>query len=91
MARCPPNDGVVRDWQPTDFPSYVQELAQKHGMRFIDLTPALVAEAQATGSLLYNTMYDCHLNRRGSEVVAATLIEALRGELSSAPSTPNGD
>ena len=61
----------------------VRDLAERHGIRFIDLTPALVTETRATGSLLFNTMYDCHLNRRGSHVVAGALTAALRDELGS--------
>ena len=71
----------VRDWQPTDFPGEVRALAERHRIQFVDLTPALVADAREHGALLYNTMYDCHLNRRGSRVVADALVTALRGRL----------
>ena len=75
----------LRTWEPSELPEAIRTLAEAHGLRFIDLTPALVAEARASGSLLYNTMYDCHLNRRGSHLVAEALVEALGGHLGGGP------
>ena len=53
----------------------------EHGIRFHDLTPALQAEATSSGELLYNTMYDTHLNARGSRVVGAELARILGPEV----------
>jgi len=68
----------VADWKPSRLPDYVRSLAEAHGLRFFDLTPILTAEAQQSGELLYNSMYDMHLNRRGSHIVGRALIELLR-------------
>jgi hypothetical protein len=68
----------VRDWEPSDLPEYVGRLAVKHGLRFRDLTPVLRAEAQRSNELLYNSMYDMHLNARGARLVGAALGELLR-------------
>jgi len=64
------------EWTPTDLPDFVREQAEGLGMSFVDLTPALLAEA-ARGRLLYNPVWDTHLNRAGSHRVARELAEAL--------------
>lgn len=58
-------------------PSAVAEKCSRHGIRFIDLTPALVKEGERAGELLYNSVFDSHLNARGSKVVARVLAESL--------------
>ena len=64
-------------WRPTDLPAFMQQLADRHAMAFIDVTPALVRETRQ-GRLTYNALWDTHLNRHGASVVAQTLAEALR-------------
>lgn len=66
-----------RDWKPTDLPALIGELAARHGLRFVDLTPVLTEETQRSRELLYNPIYDTHLNARGSAVVAAELARHL--------------
>jgi len=68
----------VSTWEPSDLPQYVQGLAAAHGLRFRDLTPILSEEARASGELLYNSMYDMHLNARGSRLVGQVLADMLR-------------
>ena len=68
----------VRGWEPSDLPDYVRGLAERHGLRFRDLTPVLTEEARSSGELLYNSMYDMHLNARGSRVVGEALARILR-------------
>ena len=68
----------VSEWEPSRLPDYVRGLAGKHGMRFHDLSGVLAEEARASGELLYNSMYDMHLNARGSRVVGRALVELLR-------------
>jgi len=68
----------VSSWEPSDLPEYVRGLAAAHGLRFLDLTPVLTREAHASGKLLYNSMYDMHLNARGSHLVGEVLAEMLR-------------
>jgi hypothetical protein len=69
-----PDDLV--DWRPTDLPAYVQEVATRLGRRFIDLTQPFAAEA-ARGRLLYNGLWDSHLNSAGSRLAGKTIAEAL--------------
>ena len=63
-------------WQPTDLPAFIEQLAEQQGVDFIDVTPALVQETRQ-GRLTYNGLWDTHLNRHGTTVVARTLAEAL--------------
>jgi len=64
-------------WQPNDLPAFVKELSAQHGLDFIDVTPALVRET-GRGRMTFNGIWDTHLNRHGSAVVAEVLAEALR-------------
>lgn len=67
----------IRNWKPTDLPQFIADLCAAHGIRFIDLTPALVEEARASRDLLYNGLYDSHLNARGSVTVARELARQI--------------
>jgi hypothetical protein len=66
---------------PAGIAELVERTATSHGVRFVDLTPALRRET-AAGRLTYNTVWDTHLNRLGAETVAGVLASALarRGE-----------
>jgi hypothetical protein len=64
-------------WRPTSLPRWIQREAERHGITFLDATPALRAEADA-GRLPYNAVWDTHLNARGAEIVARVLAVALR-------------
>jgi len=68
-----------RTWRPSDLPGVISELCERHGIRFIDLTPALVADAHRNGRLLYNSLWDMHLNADGSRVVGEELARRLAG------------
>jgi len=74
----------VKNWAPSDLAALVAGLCARHGIRFVDLTPALMEETRRTGDLLFNALYDCHLNARGSEVVAQELSKRL-GEVEGLP------
>jgi hypothetical protein len=78
----------LRDWQPSDLPEVIKELATAHGVEFIDLTPSLVAATAARGELLYNTIFDSHFNARGSAVVAKQLTAVLGPALSAGKTIP---
>jgi len=65
-----------RSWSPTGLPEAVEEIAEAHGIGFIDPTPCLVAATRA-GALPYNALFDSHFNRRGSDCVADALVAAL--------------
>src|SRR4029077_10115198 len=63
----------LKTWEPTDLPQVIQGLCEQFGVRFIDLTPALIKETIQTGQLLYNSLDDTHLNKHGSHVVGEEL------------------
>jgi hypothetical protein len=66
---------AIRNWQPTDLPEFIFELAAGHGIRWIDLTPILVEKTKEQRSLHYNSIWDGHLNSIGSRVVALEIAE----------------
>jgi hypothetical protein len=69
-------DGVreeLRNWQPTDLAEVVAGLCEQFDINFIDLTSALVSETARKDQLLYNPIYDTHINSSGSQVVADVL------------------
>ena len=74
LDNAPPN---LAAWQPTDLPAFMKQRAEQHAIHFVDVTPALVRETRQ-GRLTYNGIWDTHLNRHGTSVVAQTLAEALR-------------
>ncbi len=84
LRLAPEADPVLHTWTPTDLPDFVATLCASHGIRFFDLTPALAGPTQATGELVYNHLFDSHLNARGSALVG----EALAAEFLRAPSEP---
>jgi hypothetical protein len=69
--------GVYARWEPSDLPDLVAGYAARHGIRFIDLSPALAAETARSGLLPYHTIYDTHLNALGAEVVARELARHM--------------
>jgi hypothetical protein len=77
MRFAPGAPARIRDWRPTDLPDAIAELCARYGVGFVDLTGPLVAETARTRRLLYNSIYDTHLNAKGSAVVARELARAL--------------
>jgi hypothetical protein len=63
----------LRNWRPTDLPALISELCDQYGIKFIDLTSALIRETSRNKQLLYNSIYDAHLNSPGSLVVGQEL------------------
>jgi hypothetical protein len=68
---------AIVQWRPTDLPARIGELCQRHGIGFIDLTPALVESVRQTGEPPFNLLYDTHLNAQGAEAVALELARRL--------------
>jgi len=68
-----------RQWQPTDLPELIGELAATHSIRFIDLTPTLLTETVRTKELVFNSIYDTHLTAQGSQLVGQELARKLVG------------
>jgi len=67
----------VKQWRPTDLPQVISDLAVSRGIRFMDLTAAFAREAQTNHKLLFNGIYDCHLNAAGSALVATEMARVL--------------
>ena len=66
----------LADWRPTELPAVIHRVCLRHGIAFVDAHPRLAYEVGKC-RLPYNSVWDTHLNRRGSDVVARTLAEAL--------------
>jgi len=77
------SDPTLGQWRPTDLPEQLAERCSGYGVGFIDLTPDLVAHTESSRELVFNHLHDCHLNARGSQVVAGTLSKALRDQVTS--------
>ncbi len=69
--------GALRDWQPTDLPDVMSESCHRHGIGFIDLTPALIRFTLEERQLPYNAIYDSHFTPRGSWIVGRELARRL--------------
>jgi hypothetical protein len=69
-----------KNWQPTDLPEVISGLCDQYGIKFIDLTPALIRETSHNKQLLYNSIYDTHLNSHGSLVVGQELARQFSGQ-----------
>lgn len=70
----------LKNWQPTDLPKVISELCDQYQIKFIDLTPALIRETRRDKQLLYNSIYDTHLNSDGSLVVGQELASHFSGQ-----------
>lgn len=86
---------VIREWTPSDLPDFIADLCTTNGVRFIDLTPALIRETTESRELTYNGLCETHLNARGSAAVARELAKHLAQFTSGLPPTakqkPPGD
>ena len=54
-------DPQFEEWKPNALPLWIKSLSIKHGVAFIDTTPALEEELQE-GNLPYNSFFDPHLS-----------------------------
>ena len=70
----------LSSWRPSDLAEGLRQRAESAGIRFIDLTPPLLEETRRHGRLLYNPIYDTHLNAVGSHIVARALAAALQSD-----------
>jgi hypothetical protein len=77
LEYSPETDIMISEWIPSDLPVLIQELSKQYGVQFIDLTPALVSETTKSKKLVYNSLFDSHLNRYGSEIVGHELARHL--------------
>lgn len=67
-------------WIPTPLPDWIADGCRRHGIRFIDVTPALRRSAVEDRTNPYNGMVDTHLNALGSALVARELAAHLGGD-----------
>ena len=75
----------IKAWVPSDLPGMIGSLCASHRVRFIDLTGALAEETDRSGELLYNGLYDPHLNAKGAACVARELARNLRQVIGTPP------
>jgi len=67
----------ITDWQPTDLPQYIEKLCNKDSIHYINIYDRL-REETIKGNLTYNAMFDTHLNKRGSHIVAEVIAEKFK-------------
>ena len=67
----------VKVWTPSDYPDFVREICEREGLEFIDVTPVLRKVTQEEGVLVYNSIWDEHLNARGSALVGEELVRRM--------------
>lgn len=74
----PPDTRVeLKSPQPTGLTKILSGYCEEYGIRFIDLTPALISETNRSKQLLYNSLHDTHLNSLGSLIVGHELARNL--------------
>lgn len=73
----PRADPKFAAWKPDAFPSWIESLSVKHGIGFIDATPALVEELHE-GKLPYNGFFDPHLSSSGSRAIGEVIANHLK-------------
>jgi hypothetical protein len=67
---------ILRSWQPGGLPGQLSRLCENRQVTFLDATSVLQRSA-AEGRLPYNTVFDTHLNERGSRQVGEFFLEQL--------------
>ena len=72
--KCSPE---LVNWHHTDLPEWIQGECELRGIRFLDLTPELVRKSES-GEMLFNTVYDTHLNREGAAFAAEVIANEMR-------------
>lgn len=70
-------DPRIVSWQPSDLRGRMESLCEEHLVQWVDLTGPFRQQTRA-GKLLFNHIYDTHLNREGAALVAETLAGALQ-------------
>lgn len=79
---------TLRNWKPTDLPELIQKLCEKHGVKFINLAIPLIARTREKKELLYNSLFDTHLNEAGSRLVGEELTKVFSNEFKTNPIKP---
>lgn len=73
-------------WWSEELPERVAAACQRHGVEWVDLTPALMEASRDRGELVFNPLFEAHLNARGSQVVADELVRRFRAHGLAVPS-----
>ena len=71
-------------WIPSDLPDWLQTVCRKNGMRFVDVTAALL-ELNESELLSHNLHFDTHLTAEGATVVSQTIAISLQPPAGSPP------
>lgn len=65
-------------WWPEELPTKVADVCHRHGIQFVDLTPVLDEAVRHRGELVFNPLFEAHLNAKGSQIVADELVRRFR-------------
>lgn len=76
----------LKTWQPNNLPEFMRSQCEQRDFHFLDATPVLRTAAEK-GTLVYNPIFDTHLNEEGSRLVGELLARALKDAMP-APAPP---
>lgn len=65
-------------WWPAELPRLVEASCAAQGIRFVDLIPVLTEASRDRGELVFNSLYEIHLNGKGSECVGLELARRIK-------------
>lgn len=88
QLRFPPNAAKYeREWEPNSLPRFIRAICEQQNMEFVDTTTPLT-QAAREGKPTFNLLFDTHLNKLGSEIVAQVICQAFqdKGRNKTAPS-----
>jgi len=74
-----PNEFECAVHYEREISQWLTEIITANGVGFVNVFPPL-AESAADGTLLYQQLSDCHLNRAGNRIVATALGKALKDQ-----------
>lgn len=80
-------DKNARDWTPGTLPQYIRQLCESQDIRFIDACVPL-RQAAEKGTLVYNPIFDTHLNAAGSRLIGELLAKHLSDAMAGAVEKP---
>jgi len=74
----PQTSELIKNWKPSNLDSVISELCNAYDINFINLTEVLKTETKRKKLLLYNSIFDTHLNSIGSRVVGQDLARQVK-------------
>lgn len=75
------------EWTPTNLPTWMESACRENKIAFVDLTSQLIEQTEA-GVLVFNHVYDSHLNSLGSSIAAEVIIGAIADNAENVQQTP---